>query len=208
VEKLSAYPSELVVAGALPAANALLRRDRMRVETIRACSGCAADYEDPDATAWAEDIGENDEPEEPAPAEEFSVRGNRATGREEKEMRRKKGKPSKRICTRSQREVLRDVMLSATGCGTWLTLRELSRLTSYGEASISAQLRHLRKPRYGAFVIDKQVRKYDEVNQIAEHGAVWEYRLRGVLLAQPRRDGLSEQLLRGLVPAPSPPPTC
>ena len=68
MEKVSSYLSELVVAGALPAANALLGRDRMRMATIRACSGCAADYEDPDATAWAEDIGENDEPEEPAPA--------------------------------------------------------------------------------------------------------------------------------------------
>jgi len=123
-------------------------------------------------------------------------------------MRRKKGKSSKRISGRSQREVLRDVMLSAAECGTWLTLRELSRLTSYGEASVSAQLRHLRKPRYGAFVIDKQVRKYDEVNQIAEHGAVWEYRLRGVLAAQPRREWLSEQLLRGLVQAASASPTC
>ena len=45
----------------------------------------------------------------------------------------------------SQREVLRDVLLSATECGSWLTLRELSQLTQYGEASISAQLRHLRK---------------------------------------------------------------
>jgi hypothetical protein len=123
-------------------------------------------------------------------------------------MRGKKNSKSKPAGTRSQREVLRDVMLSAAECGTWLTLRELSRLTSYGEASISAQLRHLRKPRYGAFVIDKQVRKYDDVNQVAEHGAVWEYRLRGVLLGQPRRDWLSEQLLRGLTQAASALPAC
>jgi hypothetical protein len=37
-------------------------------------------------------------------------------------------------------------MLSAGACETWLTLVELSRVTHYGEASISAQLRHLRKP--------------------------------------------------------------
>jgi hypothetical protein len=123
-------------------------------------------------------------------------------------MRRKKGNRSKRIDGRSQREVLRDVMLSAAECGTWLTLRELSRLTNYGEASISAQLRHLRKPRYGSFVIDKQVRKYDDVTQVAERGAVWEYRLRGVLLAQPRRDWLSEQLLRDLAKAASASPSC
>jgi hypothetical protein len=35
--------------------------------------------------------------------------------------------------------VLCDVMLSAGGCETWLTLVELSRMTHYGEASISAQ---------------------------------------------------------------------
>ena len=53
----------------------------------------------------------------------------------------------------SQREVLRDVLLSATQCGSWLTLRELAQITQFGEASISAQLRHLRKPRYGSYVV-------------------------------------------------------
>jgi hypothetical protein len=88
-------------------------------------------------------------------------------------------------------------MLSAAECGSWLTLRELSCLTNYGETSISAQLRHLRKRKYGAFVIDKQVRRNDAVSS-EDHGAIWEYRLRGVLLSQPRRDWLSEELLRGL----------
>src|ERR1700691_5133383 len=50
---------------------------------------------------------------------------------------------------RSQREIIRDVMLSAADCQTWLTLRELRALTQYGEASISAQLRHLRKEQNG-----------------------------------------------------------
>jgi hypothetical protein len=108
-------------------------------------------------------------------------------------MRRTKGNRPKPIGGRSQRVVLRDVMLSAAECGTWLTLRELSRLTSYGEASISAQLRHLRKPRCGAFVIGKQVRKYDEANHVAEHGAVWEYRLGCLLRAQTHFLGVSEK---------------
>jgi hypothetical protein len=43
-------------------------------------------------------------------------------------------KPLKR-----QRDVLCDAMLSAGVCETWLTLVELSRVTHYGEASISAQ---------------------------------------------------------------------
>jgi hypothetical protein len=37
---------------------------------------------------------------------------------------------------RSQREVIRDVMLAAADCDTWLTLSELRALTRYGEASI------------------------------------------------------------------------
>jgi hypothetical protein len=94
-------------------------------------------------------------------------------------MRRMKKTPverAKRTVLRTQREVLRDVMLSARECGAWLTLHELASLTHYGEASISAQLRHLRKPQYGGFVVEKRLR----VGQVArgtEIGHVWEYRL-------------------------------
>jgi hypothetical protein len=123
-------------------------------------------------------------------------------------MKRKRENRPKRIGERSQRDVLRDVMLSAAGSSTWLTLRELSRVTSYGEASISAQLRHLRKPRYGAFIIDKQVRKYGDVRPLAEHGAVWEYRLCGVMVEQSRRGSVSGQMLRGLVQATNASPSC
>jgi hypothetical protein len=115
-------------------------------------------------------------------------------------MRTKNEKQAKRVEGPSQREVLRDVMLSAAQCGSWLTLRELSRLTNYGETSISAQLRHLRKARYGAFVIDKQVRKSGDGVRPAESGAVWEYRLRGVWRPATRRDWFSAPLL-----PPSPP---
>jgi hypothetical protein len=68
-------------------------------------------------------------------------------------------------------------MLSAGACETWLTLVELSRVTHYGEASISAQLRHLRKPQYGAFVVEKRQREAAEVLCAVEHGPVWGYRL-------------------------------
>ena len=126
-------------------------------------------------------------------------------------MRTKNEKQAKRVEGPSQREVLRDVMLSAAQCGSWLTLRELSRLTNYGETSISAQLRHLRKARYGAFVIDKQVRKSGDGVRPAESGAVWEYRLRGVWRPATRRDWFSVPLLppsppsstRGMTPAAS-----
>jgi hypothetical protein len=76
----------------------------------------------------------------------------------------------------SQREVLRDVMLSANQCGAWLTLRELSMVTRYGEASISAQLRHFRKEEFGAYVVEKRVRR-SEAEPLRSHGAVWEYRM-------------------------------
>ena len=83
----------------------------------------------------------------------------------------------RRLALWTQREVICNVMLSAAKCGTWLTLKELARLTRYGEASISAQLRHLRKPRYGAFVIAKRPRE-GEVSVCLVHGSpVWEYRL-------------------------------
>ena len=78
---------------------------------------------------------------------------------------------------RTQREVICDVMLSAARCGTWLTLRELGRLTRYGEASISAQLRHLRKPRYGAFLVAKRRRENEDGACLARHSPPWEYRL-------------------------------
>jgi hypothetical protein len=78
---------------------------------------------------------------------------------------------------RRQRDVLCDVMLSAEECRTWLTLAELSQLTHYGEASVSAQLRHLRKPQYGGFVVEKRRREVEEILRSEELGPVWEYRL-------------------------------
>jgi len=75
-----------------------------------------------------------------------------------------------------QRDVLRAVMLSAGQCGTWLTLRELSLLTRIGEASISAQLRHLRKPKFGAFEVEKRCRNAAEIVG-RPGGPLWEYRL-------------------------------
>ena len=38
----------------------------------------------------------------------------------------------------------------------WRTLGEIEAVTGYPQASISAQLRHLRKKRFGAFIIEKK----------------------------------------------------
>ena len=89
---------------------------------------------------------------------------------------RRRGEMRPRVLRR-QRDVLCDVMLSAGSCETWLTLVELARMTRYGEASISAQLRHLRKPQYGAYTLEKRRREVAEVICGVERGPVWEYRL-------------------------------
>jgi len=49
-------------------------------------------------------------------------------------------------------------------------------LTGYGETSISAQLRHLRKANCGGYVLEKRVRQAEIVGA-EEHFVVWEYRL-------------------------------
>jgi hypothetical protein len=91
-------------------------------------------------------------------------------------MGRKQGTSATRSVVPTQREVLRDVMLAAGKYGAWMTLRELARLTRYGEASISAQLRHLRRMECGGYVLEKRVR-HAEVVSSEEHFVVWEYRL-------------------------------
>ena len=94
-----------------------------------------------------------------------------------------KGRRSQRkLRRRLQRDVLRDVMLSASECDTWLTLEELARITRYPAASISAQLRHLRKPRHGGFRLHKRCRlvakaPMSRVEAEFAHGPLWEYSL-------------------------------
>src|SRR3989454_5792433 len=79
---------------------------------------------------------------------------------------------------RRQRDVLCDVMLSARECETWLTLDELAKLTHYPPASISAQLRHLRKPQFGAFLVKKRPRMVRTVLRGEDFGTTWEYQLK------------------------------
>lgn len=42
--------------------------------------------------------------------------------------------------------------------GRWRTLQQIARLTHDPEASISAQLRHLRKERFGAYLVHRRRR--------------------------------------------------
>ena len=59
---------------------------------------------------------------------------------------------SERLTVQHQR--IRTLMLD----GEWRTLSAIETLTGDPQASISAQLRHLRKPRFGAFIVQKQIR--------------------------------------------------
>jgi hypothetical protein len=58
----------------------------------------------------------------------------------------------------TQFAAIRDLMLEASTRGDWLTLAEIAASTEFGEASISAQLRHLRKPRFGHYRVEKRRR--------------------------------------------------
>ncbi|HEX9222288.1 MAG TPA: hypothetical protein VF860_03065 [Candidatus Acidoferrales bacterium] len=93
-------------------------------------------------------------------------------------MRKTRRRIPKRSARRRQRDVLCDVMLSARQCATWLTLDELAKLTHYPPASISAQLRHLRKPQYGAFLVEKRPRPVRTILRGEDFGTIWEYQLK------------------------------
>lgn len=94
-------------------------------------------------------------------------------------MRRTKQKAAGPVSLRRQREVIRDVMLSTGRRATWLTLDELAKLTHYPPASISAQLRHMRRPRFGAYEVVKRCRTTNKAMRAEGFGAVWEYSVRG-----------------------------
>ena len=79
---------------------------------------------------------------------------------------------------KTQREVLLEVLLCAARYDVWMTLEELAHKTFYPEASISAQLRHLRKPENGGFVVEKRRRLWAETTRPSAHEKVWEYQMR------------------------------
>ncbi len=55
------------------------------------------------------------------------------------------------------------------GNGHWYTLAEISGFLGYPEASVSAQLRHLRKPKFGGWLVEKRRR--------VPNCGTWEYRV-------------------------------
>lgn len=55
--------------------------------------------------------------------------------------------------------------------GTWRTLEEISTLTGDPAASVSAQLRHFRKKRFGAHTVERRARG-DRANGLFEYRIV------------------------------------
>ena len=70
---------------------------------------------------------------------------------------------------RTQREVLLEVLRLAGQYELWMTLEEMANKTKFPPASISAQLRHLRKAACGGWVVEKRRRDWED--------GVWEYRV-------------------------------
>ena len=69
-------------------------------------------------------------------------------------------------------------MLAAGECKTWLTLKELAALTKFGEASISAQLRHLRRDEYELVKRRREGNAPLTFTQDGRGRVIWEYQLR------------------------------
>ena len=65
-----------------------------------------------------------------------------------------------------QHEKIREWMLAQNG---WKTLIEIHAALEFPEASISAQLRHLRKVQFGSYRVEKRRR--------SSPGGTWEYRV-------------------------------
>lgn len=77
--------------------------------------------------------------------------------------------------------------------GRWRTLQEISDLTLDPESSVSAQLRHLRKPKFGAYLVFRRPRG-DRA-----HG-LFEYHLQRAYADEaPQRELFAESVLDDLV---------
>jgi hypothetical protein len=59
---------------------------------------------------------------------------------------------------KTQLAAIRELMQRASARGVWLTLGEIAEVTEFAEASISAQLRHLRKPHHSGHRVEKRRR--------------------------------------------------
>ena len=84
----------------------------------------------------------------------------------------------------TQLAAIRELMMRAFDRGSWLTLGEIAEATEFGEASISAQLRHLRKAHHGGYRVEKRRRwpagtsaATRKIHDARRGPVIWEYRV-------------------------------
>jgi hypothetical protein len=84
----------------------------------------------------------------------------------------------------TQLAAIRELMAQARARGIWLSLEEIAQATEFGEASISAQLRHLRKAHHGRHRVEKRRRGRSHegtvmgtVRDARRKPIIWEYRV-------------------------------
>jgi hypothetical protein len=69
-----------------------------------------------------------------------------------------------------QQESIRNLMLD----GQWRTVERIAATTGYPQNSVQAQLRHLRKPRFGGWIVEKR----REPSVADRPSPLWEYKVR------------------------------
>jgi len=95
--------------------------------------------------------------------------------------------PTDEVCLEedeTQLAAIRELMTRARARGSWLTLAEIAEATEFAEASISAQLRHLRKAHHGGFHVEKRRRQavrgaatMRKIRDARRGPMIWEYRV-------------------------------
>ena len=78
---------------------------------------------------------------------------------------------------RTGEEVLLAILKACQAPEVWLTLEELAKLANTRVASVSAQLRNLRKHRFGRHKINKRIRTIDHKKGKPGCRILWEYAL-------------------------------
>jgi hypothetical protein len=84
----------------------------------------------------------------------------------------------------TQLAAIRELTTRASARGIWLTLAEIAEATEFAEASISAQLRHLRKAHHGGYHVEKRhrwsargVATMRTIRDTRRGPVIWEYRV-------------------------------
>jgi cell division septation protein DedD len=95
--------------------------------------------------------------------------------------------PTEEVCIEedeTQLAAIRELMVRACARGIWLTLAEIAEATEFAEASISAQLRHLRKAHHGGYHVEKRRKQSGhgavtvrKIRDARRGPVIWEYRV-------------------------------